>query len=208
MDNFRTINNKGSFRVKGGVILNNFDVFIYIIASFISFQQLIPTCPRKYLLQEKNFMQYIKLDKNEIKELRNAVRENLGIYPVIFVLSLIIFTAFIKFTILRTEAFQLDYLPILAITLLIAVIFLVLFFKSRLSYFKDIVSNKKKIYSGILAGKEHLSKNGKDKFYFYMDGNKFSVKKEEFEKFREFDTIQFHLSIHSRHIFKISGDTN
>jgi nitrogen fixation/metabolism regulation signal transduction histidine kinase len=152
-------------------------------------------------------MNYLKLEKTEIKELRSIAKENLIIYPIIFILLLTTFYTFLNTAASRwTETFRLSYFPYLLLTILIIAVFVAVYFRSKISYLKDLLANKKKIYSGILASKQHISKNGSDKFYFYMDGNKFSVKKEDFEKFDENDTIQFHLSIHSRHIFKISGD--
>jgi hypothetical protein len=152
-------------------------------------------------------MNYLKLEKTEIKELRSIAKENLIIYPVIFILLLVTFYAFLNTGSSKwTETFRFSYFPYLVLTILTIAVFIALFFRSKISYLKDLLANKKKIYSGILASKQHISKNGNDKFYFYMDGNKFSVKKEDFEKFNEEDTIQFHLSIHSRHIFKVSGD--
>jgi hypothetical protein len=152
-------------------------------------------------------MQYLKLEKTEIKELRNITKENIRFFPIIFIFLSIIFAAFINLAPINlTKTFQLDSLHCFALTILISVIFIVIFFRDKVSYLKDIIANKKKIYGGILASKQHTSKNGNEKFYFYMDGNKFSVTKEDFEKYKEFDSIQFHLSIHSKYIFKISGD--
>jgi hypothetical protein len=152
-------------------------------------------------------MQYLKLETNEIRELRNIAKENLGIYLIVFILLSVIFIAFMKVAPLRwTETFHLSYGPYFGLIILISTVFFVIFFKDKISYLKDLLANRKKIYSGILASKQHLSKNGSDKFHFYMDGNKFSVRKEDYEKYKEFDAIQFHLSIHSRHIFKIEGN--
>jgi hypothetical protein len=71
-------------------------------------------------------------------------------------------------------------------------------------YRSMLLQSKKKVYTGAVSEKRIKENEGQQKFYIYMDGNKFRVSETEYNSFEIGAPIEFHVSVKDKHLLKVS----
>lgn len=145
-------------------------------------------------------MKYLSLNNEEIKELINLKKVSFIGYMIIF--GIITFASY--FIAARILPDNNDLSPSVIMILFMAS-YLFIFFYTNRSYFYDLMRKEKRVYRGVLSSK--TLKNRDHKYQFHMDGNIFVVDKETFEKFEEGDIVEFHISVRTKHLFKVEKVT-
>jgi hypothetical protein len=150
-------------------------------------------------------MKYFNLSREEITIMRILTRKRFFPYLLSFLLSL--FIIFICYTqIIKNSNY--NFMSSNSFLILISGFTLMLFL-IHFIYTSDIIQtflkkNQRVIYTGVLGEKKIKENTNYRKYVFYMDGMKFSVNEMDFQSFNSGDLVEFHVSLNSKHLIKIS----
>ena len=140
-------------------------------------------------------MKYLNLNNNEMKALLHIRSETFIVHAVI--LSIISVSFYFLLQLILREFVSIFFVMSFAIVYAGYVLY------TNRKFLKEIICKQKKIYRGIVSYKLFSPMNKKGKYIFSMDGRIFYVNRKYFECIQEGDTVEFHVSSSTKHLFLV-----
>jgi hypothetical protein len=152
-------------------------------------------------------MKYLNLNEEELSNIKALIRrKHLISFLIIFIIISIL--SFISGLILkpfhlfgRASGSGIIFIFSALLCLLVAII---IAGRHKYVVWKETSERKKKVFTGVISEKRIKEKNGKVKYYLYMEGRKFKVSYNDYCSFNTGDPAEFHVCLNQKLLLKVT----
>ena len=138
-------------------------------------------------------MRYLNLSDREMKKLLHLRRDTFALY--IIKLLIISVGSYALLKLILNIYLNLFFVLIFALAYTAYVVY------ANRKYLTEIIYKQKKVYRGVLSFKIVSKRSKKGKYIFNVDGRNFYVNRQNFEYLKEGDTVEFHVSSSTKHLY-------